>query len=314
MRLMEEKSMTPDNGIDGFTLATQSFLLDCTARGLSQQTVTFYANKLKVIIREFTQQGITTPQDMTPDNIRTLLVKLQATHNSGGVHTFYRTLRTFINYLVSEGELTHSPLARVHPPKLAQEIIEPVSVEHVSALLSVCHGSYADRDRAMILTLLDSGLRAQELLNLRLQDVDVATGRVVVRHGKGNKDRIVYLGANTRKAILKYLKVRRGDTETDRLWLADDGRPLGYWGLFNILRRKAKAAGIPTPSPHDFRRAFALLSLRRHVDLITLQRLMGHSSLIILHRYLAIVDDDLKRAHQETSPVDYYLKGGRHAR
>jgi integrase/recombinase XerD len=91
------------------------------------------------------------------------------------------------------------------------------------------------------------------------------------------------------------------------LWVTDEGERLQYSGLRSIIVRRAKLSRVPTPSPHDFRRAFALNMLRAGVDLITLSRLMGHSSLAMLQRYLKQLPDDLREAHQRASPVDNAL-------
>ncbi len=119
---------------------------------------------------------------------------------------------------------------------------------------------------AILLTHLDSGLQAAELCALDVGDLDIATGRVVVGHGKGGKGRIVFLGARARKAILRYLKTRDNLSPASPLWLTADGERLAYWGLRQMLRGRAHAAGVPEPSAHDYRRAFALLSLPAGCD------------------------------------------------
>jgi integrase/recombinase XerD len=88
------------------------------------------------------------------------------------------------------------------------------------------------------------------------------------------------------------------------LWLSDEGERLTYWGLRSMVKRRAKLAGIETPTLHAFRRAFALEMLRAGVDVFAIQELMGHADLQVLRRYLRQVDDDLRAAHQVGSPVE----------
>ncbi|MCX6083060.1 MAG: site-specific integrase [Chloroflexi bacterium] len=181
--------------------------------------------------------------------------------------------------------------------------IEPVSLMDVKAILETCGDDFTGyRDRAVILCLLDTGARAREFIALTLEDIDHISGAVIIRKGKGGKFRMVFIGKKTRKALRAYLK-RRSD-ETRSLWVSIHGEPLAVGSLQAILERRAKTAGITVPSPHDFRRAFAVNMLRAGVDIYNLQKLMGHSDLSTLLRYLALVTDDSKTAHDKGSPVD----------
>ena len=151
------------------------------------------------------------------------------------------------------------------------------------------------------------GLRASEFVALNNGDVDIGTGKVVVRHGKGNKTRVVFLGAKARRSLLRYLRQKTTHNPADPLWVGRAGERLMYAGLRQILRRKAAAAGVPCPSPHGFRRSFALFSLRSGMNVYALQKLMGHSDLTVLQRYLSQTEGDLQAAHAQASPVDRML-------
>jgi site-specific recombinase XerD len=181
-------------------------------------------------------------------------------------------------------------------------------MEDVAALLATCQrGEFAgERDRAVMLALLDTGLRAKEFYKMDLKDIDLGTGAALVVRGKGGKPRPVYFGRRTRRAIRAYLRTRRDNSPA--LWVTTQGERLTYQALRGILRRRAKTAGIPAPSPHDFRRAFALAMLRNGSDIFALQKLMGHADLSILRRYLAQTDEDLQRAHDRAGPVDNLIR------
>ncbi|GAB4405088.1 MAG: hypothetical protein Kow00123_17150 [Anaerolineales bacterium] len=114
--------------------------------------------------------------------------------------------------------------------------------------------------------------------------------------------RVVHIG---RRCLVQH--GASNDTPASPLWITRTGDRLTYWGLRQILRRRAERAGVPAPSPHDFRRAFALAALRNGVDLISLQRLLGHADLTVIRRYLAQTDGDLQAAHAKASPVDRML-------
>lgn len=288
-------------------LAAQSFLLDCEARHLSLRTRSFYSEKIAPFLAFLKAQNVTTPQGISAPLMRAYLVELQKTHNAGGVHAHFRSMRCFVRFLVAEGDISPNPLANVRAPKNPQTMIDPVSLDTVTKMLKACKGHMAERDTAMLLTLLDSGLRAAELVALDIGDLDLISGRVMVKHGKGDKARVVFLGARVRKAILKLLKTRADVSPGAPMWLSDDGKRLTYWGLRQMLSRRALDANVPEPSAHDFRRAFALLSLRGGCDVYALQKLMGHTDLTVLRRYLAQTESDLQAAHAKASPVDKML-------
>jgi integrase/recombinase XerD len=130
-------------------------------------------------------------------------------------------------------------------------------------------------------------------------------------HGKGDKPRMTFVGPKTLKALVAYLRHRPEAADSDPLWLDERGHRLSATALRAILVRRAKLAGVPAPTPHQFRRAFALAALRNGCDLISLQRLMGHSDLTVLRRYLAQTEADLSAAHRRASPVDALLDGRR---
>lgn len=156
---------------------------------------------------------------------------------------------------------------------------------------------------AILLTLIDTGIRASELLQLDIDDFNPVQGSLLIRHGKGDKTRTVYAGKKARKTIHSYLAHREDDT--DALFVSmDTSTRLTYSGLRWIVLNCSKAARIKMRGIHTFRRLYALTMLRNGVDVITLSRLMGHSDLQVLKRYLAQTDDDLREAHIRASPVD----------
>ena len=224
-----------------------------------------------------------------------------------------RGIKTWLRWLVDEGELDDSPMRRVSMPRLEKRIQPPFTPEDIKALLAACKTKTPKdlRDRAMTLALLDSGLRASEFVGLRVNSVDMRSGLVTVI-GKGHKQRTVRFGAKTRQAILRYLARRLEATQDSPLWIAyrTDGEergPLTLRGLQMVFRNLGEKAGVSPCHPHKFRRTFALWCLRDGMDLHSLRLLMGHSSLAVLQRYLALAGEDIERAHKLHSPVDNLL-------
>lgn len=287
----------------------EEFILDRRARNLSPATVTYYRGRLARFAQYAATVEVDSSEGVTAPVLRAYLASLTTTHNSGGVGAEFRAVRAFLRWWAAEHDIERPAISRVHPPRVRSEPLPPLSVEHLRALLSVCRrrNHPDDRDRALLLFLFDTGVRAGELASLDVGDIDSDKGSVVVRHGKGDKQRTVYLGAKALKELKRYLRHRKRAKSDSPLFATIDGRRLSRYTLRQILRRRATLAGITRPSLHSFRRAFAINSLRNGMDVFALQKLMGHADLTVLRRYLAQTEEDLQVAHQQSGPVDRLL-------
>ena len=286
----------------------EAFLLDRKSQNMSSHTIQFYRAELQRFAGFAESQVITDVMQITPNTIRAFLAWLEETgHNPGGRHAAYRALKAFLRWFESEVEPDNwkNPVNKIKPPKLAQDVLEPAALEDIGALLKVCGADLLGaRDRAIFLFLLDTGARANEALSVDVEDVDLVTGAVMIRMGKGRKSRTVFLGQKSRKALRAYLKGRRDNCAA--LFASDDGKRLAYGGLRGIVTRRASQAGIDPPELHSFRRAFAINMLRAGVDVYSLQELMGHADLQVLRRYLKLTSVDLRAAHVKGSPADNF--------
>lgn len=286
-----------------------AFLVDRAARGLSPGTLEFYRNKLAYLQTYLESRGVCNVQDVTSGLLREYLLHLAQRLNPGGVHCCFRAMRSFLRWYEAEYEPHdwQNPIRKVQAPRLAQEPLEPLPMSDLSAMLATCERRTftGDRDKALLLALLDSGCRASEFVALDVPDVNLATGAVVIRQGKGGKTRVTFLGAHARRALLRYLR-HRADA-AGPLWTTTGGSRLTYAGLRQVVRRRARAAGVPMPSLHSFRRAFCLAMLRGGADLVSLSRLMGHADVSLIARYSKQVHDDLQAVHAKSGPVDRLL-------
>ena len=282
-----------------------SSLLDREAGNLSPRTISFYSDKLTKFLDYCSVENIGDVEEITPNKLRHFLLWLEREgHNPGGVHCFYRSVKTFVRWYIyeMEPESYKDPFRKVKAPKIPDKTLEPISLTDINALLSTCGKNWHGiRDRAILLCLLDSGTRITEFLSLNVENVTMRTGAMYVAKGKGNKARTVYIGKTSRRALRQYVRTRK----TGPLWIKKNGERLKYAGVRQILLNRAKTAQLKkTPYPHDFRRAFAVNMLRAGTDLKSIRRLMGHADLQVLRRYLALVDEDVQRAHALASPAD----------
>lgn len=289
------------------TIAAESFYLDREAAHCTPATLKWYRKYVGALVYQLHLQGVELVADVTPDLLRAYLVELQGRGLAATtVHHHASAARTLFLFLEYEGRLPgDNPMRRVRMPRLPKELLPSLTTEDVHKLLAGCD---TERDRALILFLLDTGVRAMECAALNVGDVDMTTGAVMVRAGKGRKDRMVYLGAKARKALSRYLGERGTPPPEAALWVALVGDTrLTTWGLRQVLERLSLRTGVKPVNPHTFRRTFALWSLRAGMDLVRLAAIMGHSDLKVLQRYLRVVEQDLRAAHDAHGAVDTQL-------
>lgn len=279
------------------------FLLDCEARGFTKHTLRFYRERLSLFIQWCKGQGVGHLYSLNGNHIRQFFVYLQRKNlSSAYIHSFARAIKTFCNYCVRDNLVETSPFSKVQMPKLAKRILPALAKDEINRILDKCE---TERDLAIILFLLDSGVRATELAELNVGDVSMKTGAVAVNEGKGQKDRTTYVGAKTRKQLRRYLLERGNPDKMEPLFVSErGGNRLTYNGLSQILQRLRKSSGVKECHAHSFRRTFAINCLRNGMDVFVLARLMGHADLTVLKQYLDLVKDDLEKAHDKHGPVD----------
>lgn len=237
------------------------YLHACRARNLAGGTLEFYNKKLQAFAQFCLEYSIANIGQINAELIRQFLISLNDRgHRPAGVHCYYRSIKTFLKWYEREAEPENwrNPINKVAAPVVPLEPLDPVRVETIKAMLGTCkRGKLSDaRDKASLLVLLDTGMRLAEFLALNKEDVDPITGMILIRSGKGRKPRNVYLGDKSRQVLRRYVKERKDYNPA--LWISKSGDRLTETGLRMMLRRRAAKAGVSVPSPHDFRRAFAI--------------------------------------------------------
>jgi integrase/recombinase XerD len=154
---------------------------------------------------------------------------------------------------------------------------------------------------------MDTGLRISEAISLKLEDIDWNRNSVKVM-GKGSKERIVPFGRAVRKALMAYLD-RRGNLDTDMLFVTEYGETVRRQKALEAIKALGKKAGITgvRVSPHTLRHTFAKTFLVNGGDPFTLQQILGHTTLDMTRKYIALANSDLQTAHSKYSPADKLL-------
>jgi integrase/recombinase XerD len=219
-------------------------------------------------------------------------------------------LRLFFRWLVKQGLVLHNPAADLDMPQLPQRLPQHVlSVEEVELLLQQPDIKTPSglRDRAILEVLYSTGMRRAELLRLKIHDVDFNRGTVMIRQGKGHKDRVVPIGERALTWLQKYLDETRPQflrgNDDGFLFLTELGDAISRGTLTNAVTKYVKATGIPkTGSCHLLRHTAATLMLERGADIRFIQAMLGHALLTTTEIYTRVSIGKLKEVHDATHP------------
>jgi site-specific recombinase XerD len=224
------------------------------------------------------------------------------------VHTHVRALRGFSTWLQHEAYTKKPIFELLELPKLPKKKIDVLSPEEIQKILDCINpGTFKGaRLYAMILLMLDTGIRAGELVGMKLAEVDWNRGVFKV-FGKGAKERFVPLGATAKQALLRYVQVFRpkpARDDVDQVFLSLDGYPLTVNALVRIMHRLGKNSGVPRLHAHLLRHTCGVQYLVVGGDTKSLQMFLGHASPFMTNHYEQFKDEHVMAQHRKFSPVD----------
>ncbi len=305
---------------------TESYAHCLSTEGKSTKTITWYAANLKRFAKFLNDNHL--PESVTEidkEEARLFISHLQTEvrrwENHTGIHDdgrlsaysvqgYARTIKAFWSWLMDEGYITRNPMSNLKLPKTPRKVISTFSQEQIQRILNNIDkkSSHGFRNYAMVLLLLDTGLRLSELINLQMDDLDFLQSCILVK-GKGDKERIVPFGSQVRRTIRRYIMHFRPEPDspvTGEVFLTEDGLPLKPRAIQSMLLRlskKAKISGIRC-NPHRFRHTFARQYLMNGGDIFSLKEILGHSSLEVVKIYVNLASNDILQQHRKFSPVD----------
>ena len=295
---------TPPN----LLVMVESYLGACKIEGKTKDTLRSYAETLKTFVDVVAAAGLPSSlTDFDSSHAYRFLARVAETGVSRSTQwRRQRETRAFFSWLTRHDLIPSNPFAKIQNIKVPQKLVRPLTPNEVSQLLAARDRSTLKgaRDRPLVLLLLDTGLRASELVNLDLSDVDFDRDRLHIRHGKGMKQRVARLGEKPKRALLHYIEDFRG-AGVGPLLRTCRGLRLTRTALRGILARLGADAGVSGVHPHRFRHTFATWCIENEAREIDVQNLLGHSTSAMMRRYTATYNaEQAAVAHARFSPAD----------
>lgn len=285
-----------------------TYLTAITIEGKTPKTIHSYANSLSDFRRTGAKLELPgTVADYRVEHVYRFLGALRERGASAAYqHRRHREVKAFFSWCRRIGEVEVNAFQQVPLVRLEQKVVQPFTQEDVADLLKVLdRRRYTGcRNYALLLFLLDTGVRASECLTVELKDIDEAHSRVLIRHGKGLKQRWVGIGERAQRAVRDYIERFRGELPSE-LFLTARGDAMSSVGTLEvILRRVGKHAGVAKVHPHRFRHTFATWAIQSGAREIDVQLLLGHADLTMTQRYARTYSSaQAVRAHARLSPV-----------
>jgi site-specific recombinase XerD len=277
--------MVPDVQItDAWLEAWTGFELDMTVRELSPRTIRVRKSSWSILARHAIAAGITDPAGVTKSWLTQFLISQYKDRKDSGKANFYQPIRDFYVWFSEEYQAAN-PIASIPRPKGQAPLPPVLSREELAKIISAWAGRdrMSVRNKALLLLLIESGMRRIELASLSVNDVHLQDRIIEIRHGKGGKSRYAAFGDQTALALSRWLRMRpEGDSEA--LFTSCRGDRLTVSGVSQLLAETGRKAGVPV-RPHRLRHSWVHYSLENGMQEHTVAVLAGWKDTRQLTRY-----------------------------
>jgi site-specific recombinase XerD len=288
------------------TLST-SFTRYLWAEQRSPQTVKTYTGAIRSLSNVVGDKELAA---ISRDDIRTFVLTRATQVKSTTLSIEFRALKVFFRWLYDEGETPSFLMDRMRGPRVQETPPDVFTDTELQALLRACTGSRSRfagiRDTAIVLTLLDCGMRRSELIGVRTDDVDLDGKTIYLRKTKNGKPRTVPIGNRATLALDRYLRARSNHPQTHlpALLLGQAG-PLTDNGLYLALRERGTRAGVKEVRPHRFRHSWAHRASMAGMQTQDLMAIAGWKNVQMTLRYgSSVAEERAIAAHRQFSPGD----------
>ena len=279
-----------------------------TERGASPNTLSAYRRDLAGFVRFLRRRDSAVERAVADQVARYLLALRQAGLGPRSIARHLSAVRGLYRFLVREGGLARDPTEHLEAPRPPRRLPRTLSPAEAAALVEspAVDDPIGLRDRALLELLYATGMRASECLALRIEDVNLAAGYVVPT-GKGDRQRLVPVGAQALQWLRQYLKTARpqlvSSADPGLLFVNRTGRRLSRQGLWGIIKKAARRAGVRAAvSPHTLRHSFASHLLERGADLRSIQAMLGHADISTTQIYTHLPSRAIREMYRRYHP------------
>ena len=294
------------------------------ADGKSRKTIAWYTDMLTQFLRYLKANGYQcTLSTFNINIIRGYILFLQRRPRFQGhpfipqrrdllspktVQCHVRVLKAFSTWLYEEEYTNINRLGHLKLPKATVRIMRPLTPEEIKKIVSsIDRRSYSgERNRAVLVTLLDSGLRASELASITLSNLNIRDGNIRIT-GKGDKERIVPIGKFVRMELLHYIEKIRPQvyaSDCNNLFLSQRGKPMTLNTVKMVFSKLAKSSGVNRLHAHLCRHTFSVNYILNGGDIFSLREILGHTTLEMVNHYLHFTSSQITAQHHQYSPMD----------
>ena len=296
------------------SVAAREYLAEGALRQKTIQTLQNDALHTESMLAHFGDIQVSDPAKFNLQTIRGYLSYHQGRGVSESTYaTYFKHLKSFVRWLHREELIEENWTARIPPPKIPEllpKVLTDDQIERLFIVLRRDRSKIGFRNLVIFTTFLDTGLRCNELANLKVDDVQVDQRFVFVKQGKGKKQRVVPFGLRLKKLLLRYasdhryeLSERAGHVKSEYFFLNQEGKRFKAAGIQKMCRRNLQMIGV-NYATHVLRHTFATLYLRNGGDIESLRLILGHATLEMTKHYLHLLPADLIKSHNTFSPMD----------
>lgn len=281
--------------------AFELFFEDCKLRNLRPHTLKYYREQFQAVKSSLI--------NMNDKDIKTLILDMQ---NQGlkvtTINSRLRALRSFYNFLHKNKHIKKNPMADVKLLKERKQAVNSLSKEQLALLFSLCDQKtfVGLRDYTIMMLLVDSGIRLNELVGLEVSDI--RDNDILVRQTKTYFERVLPISDKMKEQLNIYLKIR-GKANTEALFINQDGGALKPRSIQNRIEHYGKLSGIEGVriSCHTFRHTHARLFIQNGGSAFHLQSMLGHTSMEVTKRYVNLFANDVADSHKKYSPLNNFF-------
>lgn len=286
------------------------FLEELRFKKRSNYTIEFYTKELRLFADTLEKQKISTRlRTITSTTIKHDFVLYREQEHKvkhATINATLRALRAFLNWAKDNRVISENPMDEIVISEAKPREIETFSREQIYQILSQPDPKLfvGLRDLAIMVLMLDTGIRVRELCDIKVDDIRWEDGQILI-HGKNGEDRLVPIEEKTKRLLKQYVKAR-GYSEVDWLFITVDDRKMSRDSVRDRIEKYGRMANITNVrcSPHTFRHTFAKHSVQNGANVFDLQQILGHKTLEMSRRYVNLFSQDIKQAHRRFSPIN----------